>query len=141
MTPTSSFSASTSWTRESVQNLPRNSLGGWLQSVAHKSGLTRYPCWTRPTVYGNAPPPCAKQKRRRGKRSKTPPMSRQHMAVAVSAGIPENTGVTAQRLVETSWLPTHEPRQPVFRVSATHVHVPRVDEKGHVEILQGLGGK
>ena len=39
MTSTKSWSAFLSWTRESVQNLPRKLLGAEPQSVAHKSGL------------------------------------------------------------------------------------------------------
>ena len=50
ITSTSSCRACWSCTRESVQNLPRKSLGGRWQSVAHRSGLTLYPCCTLPTV-------------------------------------------------------------------------------------------
>ena len=40
ITSTSSLRAASSWTRESVQILPRNSRGGMSQSVAQRSGRT-----------------------------------------------------------------------------------------------------
>ena len=47
----------------------------------------------RPSVYGNAPPPCAKHNFKFGCRSSTPPNASAQMAREVSAGMPTSHGI------------------------------------------------
>src|SRR3954469_2498811 len=66
--------------------------GGRGLSTATRSGRAWKPCSIRPSVPGNAPPPCANAIRSAGKRSRTPPKITEQIARDSSAGMPTSHG-------------------------------------------------
>ena len=122
-------SASGSWTRESTQNLPTESLGLTLLSIAHRSGLHSYPCWILPIVPGKDPPPCAKATFRLGRRSNIPPKIIEQIARQVSAGIPTSHG--SQYLLIFSWpiISRYKWLRQGFQISKNRVNIYPRDER------------
>src|SRR3954469_264348 len=89
--------------------------GGCGLSTATRSGRAWNPCSMRPSVPGKAPPPCAKQMRKDGSRSSTPPKITEQMASETSAGIPTSHGsqyfcIFDCPIMSQGWTKTAAPR-------------------------------